>query len=261
MRLGTEFIEKPWGRTGVPGAADPGMRIGEIWYKGSSDLPLLLKQIFTSERLSVQVHPNDEQARALGLASGKTECWYILDCDDDAVLGLGFVGGLDKDELRAAALDGSIEQRMHWRPVRAGDFFLVPAGTVHAIGAGIHLVEFQQNSDVTFRLYDYGRPRELHVDDAVDVADLGPYPNELAQHVPPIETRLLANDVHFSLLHAAFDPAAGEAFADRRRWVIPLEGRVRGGREEAGAGDCLLLEAGEALDCGEARLLIGAAAA
>ena len=260
MRLGTEFIEKPWGRTGVPGAADHDKRIGEIWYSGPPDLPLLIKQIFTSERLSVQVHPNDEQARARGLASGKTECWYILDCDEDAVLGLGFVGGLKRDELRAAALDGSIEQRMHWRPVRAGDFFFVPAGTVHAIGAGIHLLEFQQNSDVTFRLYDYGRPRELHVDDAVDVADLGPYPNELAQHVPAIETRLLANDVHFSLLHAAFDPAAGEAFADRRRWVIPLEGRVRGGGDEAGAGDCLLLEASEALDCGEARLLIGAAA-
>ena len=260
MKLGTEFIEKPWGRTGVPGAADPDKRIGEIWYQGPSDLPLLLKQIFTSELLSVQVHPNDEQARARGLPSGKTECWYILDCDEDAVLGLGFTGGLEKDELRSAALDGSIEQRMHWRPVRPGDFFLVPAGTVHAIGAGIHLLEFQQNSDVTFRLYDYGRPRELHVDDAVDVADHGPYPNELAQHVPAIDTRLLANDVHFSLLHAAFDPAAGEAFADRQRWVIPLEGRVRGGGDDADPGDCLLLEAGEALDCGEARLLIGAAA-
>jgi hypothetical protein len=78
--------------------------------------------------------------------------------------------------------------------------------------------------------------------------------------VPASETRLLANDVHFSLLHAAFDPAAGEAFADRRRWVIPLEGRVRGGGDEALPGDCLLLEAGEALDCGEARLLIGAPA-
>ncbi len=260
MRLRTEYIEKPRGRTGVPGAPAADQRIGEIWYNGPPDLPLLLKQIFTSERLSVQVHPNDEQARARGLASGKTECWYILDCDPDAVLGLGFVGGLDKDELRAAALDGSIEQRMHWRPVRAGDFFFVPAGTVHAIGAGIHLLEFQQNSDVTFRLYDYGRPRELHVDDAVDVADLGPYPSELAQHVPAIETLLLANDVHFSLLHAAFDPAAGEAVADRRRWVIPLEGRVQGGGDEAGPGDYLLLEAGEALECGEARLLIGAAA-
>ena len=259
MKLGTGLIEKPWGRTCVPGAAGD-ERVGEIWYTGPPDQPLLLKQIFTSERLSVQVHPNDEQALARGLASGKTECWYILDCDDDAVLGLGFTGGLDKDELRSAALDGSIEQLMHWRRVRAGDFFLVPAGTVHAIGAGIHLLEFQQNSDVTYRLYDYGRPRELHVDDAVDVADLGPYPNELAQHVSAIETRLLANDVHFSLLHAAFDPAAGEAFADRRRWVIPLEGRVLGGGDEAGVGDCLLLEAGEALDCGEARLLIGAAA-
>ena len=259
MKLSTEFIEKPWGRTGVPGApADK--RVGEIWYKGSPDLPLLLKQIFTSERLSVQVHPNDEQAHARGLASGKTECWYILDCDADAVLGLGFLRGLDKDELRSAALDGSIEQLMHWRPVRSGDFFFVPSGTVHAIGAGIHLLEFQQNSDVTFRLYDYGRPRELHVDDAVDVADLGPFPDELAQHVPAIETLLLANDVHFSLLHAAFVSAAGEAFADRRRWVIPLEGRVQGGGDEAGAGDCLLLEAGETLHCGDARLLIGAPA-
>ena len=256
MKLATEYIEKPWGRTDVPGAGGD-KRIGEIWYNGPPDLPLLLKQIFTSKALSVQVHPNDEQARARGLASGKTEWWYILDCDPGAVLGLGFVRELSRDELRSAAVDGSIEQLMHRREVLPGDCYLVPAGRVHAIGAGIHLLEFQQNSDVTFRLYDYRRPRELHLDDAVDVAYLGAFPDTLADHVVESETRLLADNAHFKLLHAAFDPAACAAFADRRRWVIPLEGRVRGGGDDAVAGECLLLEAGEPLDCGEARLLIG----
>ena len=146
-----------------------GQRIGEVWFTGGGDLPLLAKYIFTSERLSIQVHPNDQQARARGLASGKTECWYILDAEPDATIGLGLTREVSPEELRAAALDGSIEQLIDWRPVKAGDFILVPPGTIHAIGAGISLLEFQQNADVTYRLYDYGRPRELHLDDSVAV--------------------------------------------------------------------------------------------
>jgi mannose-6-phosphate isomerase len=260
MKLAPAFIEKPWGRTDAPGVSGGRKRIGEIWYVGPTDQPLLFKQIFTSEALSVQVHPNDQQARARGLASGKTECWYIVNCDPGAALGLGFIRELGKDELRSAALDGSIEQLLHWRAVRAGDFFVVPAGTVHAIGPGIHLVEFQQNADVTFRLYDYGRPRELHLDDAVDVADLEPFPDTLAGRVSGPETRLLADDVHFRLLYADFDPAAAEVFSDRQRWVMPLDGRVRAAGDDAVAGECLLLKAGEPLDCSQARVLIGATA-
>lgn len=230
-----------------------GNRIGEVWFTGGDELPLLAKYIFTSERLSVQVHPDDEQARARGLAQGKTECWYILDAEPDAVLGLGLVREVARDDLRRSALDGSIEQLVDWRPVRSGDFFFVPAGTVHAIGAGISLLEFQQNMDVTYRLYDYGRPRELHLDDGVAVASTGQYPAALIQHLSPGEDRVLVDGPHFILAHAHED-----AFEDRQRWIIPVEGEVRTGDSVAVPGDCLLVEPGETVSASGARMLIGA---
>jgi mannose-6-phosphate isomerase len=151
VKLSRKYVEKPWGRTSLPPMFDApaGQRIGEVWFTGGTDLPLLAKYIFTSERLSIQVHPNDEQARARGLSSGKTECWYILDAEPDAVIGLGLTGQVSAEDLREAALDGSIERLIDWRPVNAGDFIVVPPGTIHAIGAGISLLEFQQNVDVT----------------------------------------------------------------------------------------------------------------
>ena len=139
MKLNRRYVEKPWGRSELPPMFDPrgGKRVGEVWFEGDQDLPLMAKYIFTSERLSIQVHPNDEQARERGLASGKSECWTILDADRDATLGLGLKREVGEEELREAALDGSIEELMDWRPVSAGDFVFVPAGTIHAIGAGI----------------------------------------------------------------------------------------------------------------------------
>jgi len=255
MKLQRQYVEKPWGRNRLPPMFDApeGKRIGEVWFAGGEDLPLLAKYIFTSERLSVQVHPNDEQARARGLQQGKSECWYILDAEPGAVLGLGFVREVSRAELRAAAVDGSIEELMNWRPVQAGDFFFVPAGTVHAIGAGISLLEFQQNADVTYRLYDYGRPRELHLDDAVAVASLDPYPQELSQHVRADEDRVLVDGPRFMLVHSHDD-----ALTDRQRWIIPIEGEVRAGDTVALAGECLLVELGTPVTADSARMLIGA---
>ena len=139
MKLERHYVEKPWGRTELPQLFDApaGKRIGEVWFGTSGEKPLLVKYLFTSERLSIQVHPNDEQARARGLARGKSECWYILDAEPGATLGLGLKRDVPKAELRSAALDGSIEELMDWRAVRAGDFFMVPPGTIHAIGGGI----------------------------------------------------------------------------------------------------------------------------
>ncbi|MBV8907608.1 MAG: class I mannose-6-phosphate isomerase [Sphingomonas sp.] len=229
-------------------------RIGEVWFTGGGDLPLLTKYIFTSERLSIQVHPNDEQARDRGLPQGKNECWYILEAEPGATLGLGLNRAASSDELRAAALDGSIEQLMDWRPVKSGDFFYVPAGTVHAIGAGISLVEFQQNVDVTYRLYDYCRPRELHLDDGIAVAHVGRYPDGLAKHVSESCAQTLVDGPQFTLVHTYVD-----ALHDRQRWVIPLEGEVRSGDDVAEAGECLLVAAGQSVT-GNARMLIGAKA-
>ena len=139
MKLRTELVEKPWGRTDIPSMfANPdGRKIGEVWFTSDDDQPLLLKWLFTSERLSVQVHPNDAQARERGLPRGKTECWYVVDAEPGATLGLGLVREVAEEELRAAALDGSIEQLLDWRPVTAGEFFFVPPGDyVRAPGLG-----------------------------------------------------------------------------------------------------------------------------
>jgi mannose-6-phosphate isomerase len=250
IKLHRRYVEKPWGRTELPPIFDPpgGERIGEIWFEDGADLPLLAKYIFTSERLSIQVHPNDRQARERKLKSGKSECWMILEAERGATLGLGLTRAVSKEELRAAALDGSIEELMDWRPVQAGDFVFVPAGTIHAIGAGISLLEFQQNSDVTYRLYDYGRPRELHLDDGVAVASAEPFASDLVNTASSSDERTLVDGPHFTLVVTRSD-----ALEDRRRWVMPLAGNE--------AGNCLLVEAGERLERSGTPMLIGATSA
>lgn len=257
MKLNRKYVEKPWGRTSLPPMFDPpaGQRIGEVWFTGGGDLPLLAKYIFTSERLSIQVHPNDEQARARGLSSGKTECWYILDAEPDARIGLGLTRQVSAEDLREAALDGSIEQLIDWRPVKAGDFIVVPPGTIHAIGAGISLLELQQNADVTYRLYDYGRPRELHLEESVAVGQAAPFDERLIQHLAAGEQRRLVDGPPFDLV-----AGTGDAMTDRRRWIMPIDGRIRSGDDLAGAGDCLIVEPEEEVESERAWMLIGASA-
>jgi mannose-6-phosphate isomerase len=257
VKLRRRYVEKPWGRTRLPAVFDaPALeRIGEVWFTNGAELPLLAKYIFTSERLSIQVHPDDAQARARGLPQGKSECWYILEAEPGATLGLGLKHETTADQLRRSALDGSIVELMDWRSVRAGDFFFVPSGTIHAIGAGISLLEFQQNADVTYRLYDYGRPRELHLDDAVAVARPAPYASELAQHLSGDDERTLVEGPHFILIQTHRD-----LLQDRLRWVMPLEGKVRSGDDTAMPGEVLLVDADEKLFVDGARMLVGARA-
>ena len=259
MKLRTELVEKPWGRTNIPPMfANPEDRkIGEVWFTSDYDQPLLLKWLFTSERLSVQVHPNDAQARERGLPRGKTECWFIVEAEPGATIGLGLSREVSEEELRVAALDGSIEQLLDWRPVKAGEFFFVAPGTIHAIGPGLTLIEFQQNADVTYRLYDYGRPRELHLDDGAAVAVRSPYPSDLAREVGD-EPTVLANGPQFSLVQAVDGAAPDEDLSDRRRWVIPIEGLATSNGERAEPGECLIIEPGAPLDFSGARILIGA---
>lgn len=180
-KLVTRRIAKPWGRCRLaPWFADTvegADQVGEIWFEDprGGDPDLLIKYLFTSERLSVQVHPDDAAARAAGYPRGKEEAWLVLGVEPPGEVGLGTTRPLSAEELRAAALDGSIETLMDWKQVKAGDFIYSPAGTVHAIGAGVTLIEVQQNVDVTYRLYDYGRPRELHLDAGIAVADARPF--------------------------------------------------------------------------------------
>jgi mannose-6-phosphate isomerase len=178
--LTTRMVEKPWGVADLPppfAGQGAGAKIGEIWFEPPAQLPeLLVKYIFTSEPLSVQVHPTDAQTLAAGLGrQGKEECWVVIDAKPGATLGIGLKEAVSKEALRAAALDGSIEQMLVWHEVKRGDFFYIPANTIHAIGAGVSVIETQQNSDITYRLYDYGRGRELHLDKGLNDAIAGPY--------------------------------------------------------------------------------------
>src|ERR1700722_17339654 len=165
--------DRVWGRTHLaPWFPDSTGRIGEAWYLTDRELPLLVKFIFTSERLSLQVHPDDGEDGP----RGKTEMWHILSAEPGATIALGFHQALTRERLREATLSGEIELLVDWKPVKAGDTFFTPAHTVHAIGGGIVLCEIQQNSDVTYRLWDYGRPRPIHVEQAVPISDLTVHP-------------------------------------------------------------------------------------
>src|SRR5947208_2603901 len=181
QRLTPSLRERVWGRTHLaPWCPDSDRPIGEAWFLSDRDLPLLAKLIFTSERLSVQVHPDDGEDGP----RGKTEMWHILDAEPGATIALGFREPITRERLRESARTGEIETLLNWMPVKAGETYFTPAHTVHAIGAGIVLCEIQQNSDITYRLWDYGRPRELHVDKAVPIAGLGVHPGALR----PVET-------------------------------------------------------------------------
>jgi mannose-6-phosphate isomerase len=173
VRLTPSLREKVWGKTRLaPWFPDSQKPIGEAWFLSDRDLPLLVKLLFTSERLSVQVHPEDGEDGP----RGKSEMWHILDAEPGAAIALGFHQPVTRERLRESTKTGEIEQLLNWVPVHAGETYFTPAHTVHAIGGGIVLCEIQQNSDVTYRLWDYGRPRELHVDQAVAIADLGVHP-------------------------------------------------------------------------------------
>ncbi len=139
---------------------------------GAPEFPLLIKVLFPREKLSVQVHPDDLLARQIGEPWGKTECWYVLDAEPDAKVALGLKPGVDADQVRAAIVDQNLETLLGWVPVDAGDMIYVDAGTVHAIWPGSVILETQQTSDITYRLYDYGRPRELHVDKSLNAMRL-----------------------------------------------------------------------------------------
>lgn len=173
IEIPPRFVERVWGSADLsPWFAGDGRKIGEVWFEGEE---LLIKFLFTEENLSVQVHPPEEYARRVENSAGKTEMWHVLRAAPGARIALGFREEISADRLRAAAEDGSILELLGWREVSAGETYFVPAGTVHALGAGLAVAEIQQRSGVTYRLYDYGRGRELHLERALEVAARGPW--------------------------------------------------------------------------------------
>lgn len=169
--LAAQPVERPWGGSGVPAlglAGVPGKPTGEYWLP-TTEFPLLVKILDSRENLSVQLHPDDETARALGLANGKTEAWVVLAASPGASLWLGLAPGEDPASLLAAAARGEdVSTRLIRHQPSPGEFFFVPAGTVHALGAGLTVLEIQQPSDVTYRIWDWNRQpaRPLHLKEA-----------------------------------------------------------------------------------------------
>jgi mannose-6-phosphate isomerase len=131
--------------------------------------PLLLKFLFPHEKLSVQVHPDDEAARRVGLPSGKTECWYVAHARPGAQIALGLKPGVTRDQFALSIAQNRAEEMLNWINVYSGEMIYVTGGTVHTLGPGSIMLETQQQSDTTYRLYDYGRPRELHLKEGLAV--------------------------------------------------------------------------------------------
>lgn len=249
-RLGSKALEKIWGTAATePWYPSSGRKIGEIWFQGQdgAPLPLLVKFIFTSDRLSVQVHPDDAYARAHENSAGKTEMWYILRAEPGATIACGLKERVSPERLREASLSGEIEGMLYWMPVQPGDVVFMPAGSIHAIGAGIVLCEIQQQSDVTYRLYDYGRPRPLHLDKAMAVCDPGPHPGKST----PValgagEWRLAACPYFVTDLLGFADPRTYAPDAGRMHVLIAMEGRGRWNGEPFHEGAAWQVPAGAA---------------
>ena len=207
FRIAPNFVGRVWGsrdlRPWYEYVAE-GEPVGEVWLNGDTCLvetgplagqsvaaifqehalallgpgapspasPLLLKTIFAQAKLSVQVHPDDALAQKYGQPRGKTECWYALAAAPGAQVACGLKPGVSLDQVRAGIADGTLEESLQVLDVAAGEMIFVDAGTVHAIWPGSVLLETQQNCDLTYRMYDYGRPRELHIEKSLEATRL-----------------------------------------------------------------------------------------
>jgi len=254
IRASVRIEQKPWGCTNLQPWSDistPGRPIGEIWFEHvDCDAPtpaLLLKLLFTSAPLSIQVHPDDSYAQSIGLACGKTEAWYILQAGADAQIGLGLKRQITIPALRSAIDDSSIADLLQWQPAEKDAVYLVPAGTIHSIGAGLVIAEIQQRSDATFRLFDHGRQRELHVDHAVAAADRTPTPR--GSHAKRLtESRsLLTAGPHFVLERLDLAPnSSWEFHSERESWFLVIAGNGQIETSGARIGDAFFIEADRA---------------
>jgi mannose-6-phosphate isomerase len=229
FRIEPRFVERVWGFRDLRpwydrmAQSDP---IGEVWLTGddclvatgpyagkrlaalfaenrqallgagalSPDSPLLIKIIFASEKLSVQVHPDDELARQQGCPRGKTECWYALAAEPDAAVAVGVKAGTTLAAIREGIQHGTLEARLNALSIAAGEMIFVDAGTIHAIWPGSILLETQQNCDLTYRMFDYGRQRELHVAKSLEATKLATRAGKVAPRVLADRTLLIDSE-------------------------------------------------------------------
>ena len=246
-------LTEPWYRN--PERRD----IGEVWFTASDSVPLLVKFLFTSQRLSVQVHPGDDYAREREHSRGKTEMWHILRAEPDARIAAGLLEHVTRDRLREACISGAVVDILNWIPVRRGDTFFIPAGTLHAIGEGVAVCEVQELSDLTYRLYDYDRGRELHLERGLEVSQLEPAESRVSP-VPLGGGRdLLVECSHFRTERLAVQGSALCAGPSKNTLYVALEGEGTIAGLPFSAGDVFEVTAGAdafAIDSPNALFLI-----
>lgn len=283
VRLLPRFVERVWGTTELaPWFPNATEKIGEVWFTSDENetsegltlralmerdgqallgtavrpayggrFPILVKFLLTQEKLSVQVHPDDAYGEENEGSPGKTEMWYVLRADEEATIAAGFQRTLQPEQLRQAVYEGTVEEQLTWWPAAAGETYFIPAKTVHAVGAGLVICEIQQNSDVTYRLWDYGRPRKLHVESALAVADLGPHPGPV-QPKPFGGGELLASCPYFATERMDLnDPVEWHSDTERFHLLVATRGSgvltAGGGKWRLKLGECWLIPAG----CGQ----------
>jgi mannose-6-phosphate isomerase len=249
-RARVRAVQKPWGAVDLRPWSEirrDGVAVGELWYErdldNAPDSSLLLKVLVTTQPLSIQVHPDDAFAQTMGLPRGKTEAWYILSAAPDAKVAVGLKRRIASWRLRQAVDDGSITDLVRWRRVVPDDVVFVPAGTIHAIGPGLVIAEIQQRSDTTFRMFDFGRGRELDVDNSVAVADAGPADWQLAESRFTEARTLLVINAHFVLERINLSPGSRWNFsAARETWLLVLNGDARVGTLDMSVGEAVFAD-------------------
>ncbi|HSQ25124.1 MAG TPA: class I mannose-6-phosphate isomerase [Pyrinomonadaceae bacterium] len=244
-------LPKPWGVLDPrpwSSAGDDGNTIGEIWFERSdataAPSSLLLKLLFTNQPLSIQVHPDDAYAQSIGLPNGKTEAWYVLSATPGAKIALGLKQRISPQQLRHAIDDGSISDLVVWQAAHPGDVTFVAAGTIHAIGAGLVIAEIQQRSDATFRLFDHGRGRELHIENALAVANAGPADIRVTSTRLTDARTLLTSNSHFTFERIELAPNSAWCLeAKHETWLLVVGGSARAGSFDLTIGEAVFAQA------------------
>ena len=244
-------VLKPWGVNNADAWVDlptNNGRVGEVCYERpgeNREAPaLMFKLLFTSAPLSIQVHPDAACARSLGLANGKDEAWHILSAEPEAKVAVGLKMACAPQQLEDAIRDGAIADMILWRTVAAGDTIVVPAGTIHAIGAGLVICEIQQRSEATFRMFDYGRSRELQIDNAVRAATTEPAATQPPPQRLSDERMVIASSRYFTFERIALAPnTSWRLLAERETWLFVVNGRVDAGPFALGKGDTVFADA------------------
>jgi len=216
----------------------------------TKEFPLLIKLITAQDKLSVQVHPNDEYANRVEKDSGKTEAWYVVDAEEGASLIVG-TKDCDKETFRKAINEGNLDQYLNKIPVKKGDFFYVQSGLVHAICEGVLIAEIQQNSDTTYRVYDYNRGREIHVEKALEVIDFslkGENSNEILVGKEGYDKTYLCLGEYFTIQKYKINTSAKEKSNEERFYLFTcVEGngaiKYNGGEEKMHMGDSIFIPA------------------